>query len=134
MNLLFTRKIILAVSFISALFAVAIFQFGTATLCNSTRGCSNFLGFMYPFFFMFAAQFPFSIITYFTSDSVFQSWKCFLGWWIPLSTILVLLTPETTGSSFVPFVGRGHIAIFLTVAVIVISLILIAYKSWQVRR
>lgn len=128
-----TRGNVLIFSAIVATLTAIIAGFGTMTLCLSNQNCSSLFGFMYPILFALSPLLPLILLTYVTNDSVFQSLKRFLRWWIPISLIILLLTPETTGSAFVSFIGRGQMAIILASLFTVISLILIAYKSWKLR-
>ena len=75
-----------------------------------------------------------SVITYFLREEIFKTWFFFAKIWVPLSIFLTLITPETTGSSFIPFYGRPHLALSMSVLFLVISLILIIWKYSATRR
>jgi len=86
-------------------------------------------------FFTFPIAFVFSFITYKMRDEIFRTWIRFSYWWIPMSVLFtVLMLPARSGGSFgVPSFGVGGIAMFFAVLYVIISTILILYKSIKFR-
>ncbi len=76
-----------------------------------------------------------SFLVTFVSHVVFNSWLRFAAWWIPLSIILIVITPET-GNSWMPlyFIGKGTVTVLMASLFTIISLILIAWKTFAVRK
>jgi len=88
-------------------------------------------------FFPILPLFFFSLITYWMREEVYQTWFRFARWWIPLSMLLILIMPSDTGSgSFGPqlSLGKGDIALVTTFIFTLISLTLIAYKHFTLKK
>ncbi|OGZ16493.1 MAG: hypothetical protein A3H76_04345 [Candidatus Lloydbacteria bacterium RIFCSPLOWO2_02_FULL_54_12] len=73
-----------------------------------------------------------TLLLYKLRDEIFNAWLMFAKWWIPPTIILVLLAPST-GHSLVP-IDKGRVSLFMNALFLLISLLLIAIKSWQLRK
>lgn len=73
-----------------------------------------------------------SLITYWTRDSVYQAWFRFARWWVPLSMLLILITPEYGGGLFNP-IEKGSVAFVSSAFFFLISLVIIAWKYFSTR-
>ena len=72
----------------------------------------------------------FSLITYPLREETFQSWLHFAKWFVPLSILLVLLTPDGQSGGYMPSLIDKQVIAFLTSALFtLVSLIIIIYKS-----
>lgn len=103
-------------------------------LCPSyPNNCNDvsYIVVIYTFIFIFV--FLFSIITFFMKEKVASSWRFFSVWAVVLSLILITFLPTYThGLDFVPLTkGTGILALSTLYAFI--SLILIIFKSIQLR-
>ena len=78
---------------------------------------------------IFIPLFLLSLITYKMKDIIFQAWFKFARVWVPLSIILIILSPEY-GNSLLP-VEKGSVSFFMSALFLIISLIIIAYKSFK---
>ena len=74
----------------------------------------------------------FSLITYNMRDEVFLSWKKFSFIYLFIYLFIVLISPWMH-ADFSPFEKKSN-ALFLVALYSAISLILIAYKSYQLRK
>lgn len=75
---------------------------------------------------------PFSLITYRMKEDVFKAWIKFAVWWIPMTIILVLISPDGGGSMFVAGPSMQQISLAVLVGLfVVISFIKIirAYRK-----
>ena len=74
----------------------------------------------------------FSLITYKMRAGVFNAWRNFAIVWVPASIFLVAISP----SSSAPFqiIDKEFVAIVFSLFFSFISLILIAYKSFSLRK
>ena len=79
--------------------------------------------------YLFPIIFLLSLITYKMKDIVFQTWFKFARVWVPLTIILVILSPEY-GNALLP-VEKGTVSFFMSALFLIISLIIIVYKSFQ---
>ncbi len=77
----------------------------------------------------FVPIFIFSIIVYFLKDVAFISWRKMTGWWIIVTVILVAISP-TEHADLVGFEKKTTLFL-LTCFYILVSLLLIIYKSFQ---
>jgi|GEM_PF-2153114 len=83
--------------------------------------------------YIFIPVFFFSLITFFTKPEVSRPWIVFSFFMVPLSLILISFLPTYThGLDFVPLT-KGTAIFGLTVLYSLISLILIIFKSIQLR-
>lgn len=55
---------------------------------------------------------PFSLVLYFFRDGVYKSWLAFARWWIPLSMLLLLITPGDGDGGVVPVSALALTMIF----------------------
>lgn len=126
---------ILLGSVLSSIILLAIFIISRAQSCYSNEFCTNLYINFHPFvlvdfLFIAPAVLFLSLVTYFLRGEIFWSWISFAKWWVPLTIVLTILTPETTGSAFVPFFARSEVAIGMSALFLVISLVIIIWKSW----
>ncbi|HEY4478786.1 MAG TPA: hypothetical protein VI981_00260 [Candidatus Paceibacterota bacterium] len=78
-----------------------------------------------------------SVVLYFMRSGVFYSWVKFTLWWVPLSVILIAITPEYGGSGLdggIPSFGREVVIWFMAGGFFVLSLLIIAWKSFRLRK
>lgn len=130
---MFNKKNILVVSAALALALLSINYIGTYELCNQNRDCAHILAGSLVILLVVIPFSLLSIITYFINEAIFKSWISFAKWWVPLTIVLTILTPEATGSAFVPFFARSDVAIGMSALFLVISLVIIIWKSWALR-
>ena len=72
---------------------------------------------------LFVLAIPFS----FTKESTFISWRKFLSWWIPLSVLLIILSPLSPAD--LSPIYKKSVFWIMGGGLTIISLILIFYKS-----
>lgn len=80
-------------------------------------------------FIIFVPLFLLTIPFYFTRESTFVSWKKFLSWWIPLSLLFIILVPHSPAD--LSPIYKKTIFWMMSGGLIIISLILISYKSFK---
>ncbi len=81
----------------------------------------------------FLPLFLLSLITYKMKDEVFTAWISFAKWWVPLSMFAILITPVDDGGSWsIPL--KGPVALLTTGLFFVISLIIICWKHFALRK
>ncbi len=75
-------------------------------------------------------------ILLFTKEAVFNAWKKFGIWYIPLAAILIFLAPSDSGGSFGFSMGidREGATMFLSAIFLIASLIIIILKSIKARK
>ncbi len=106
--------------------------------CYQNRLCHNFFVSSYTRTFIFCLFLPLplfllSLITYKMKDEVFTAWIKFVIWFVPLSMIAILLTPVDDGGSWsIPL--KGPVALLTTVLFFTISLIIICWKHFALRK
>lgn len=79
------------------------------------------------------ALFLFSLITYKMRDEVYRAWLRFAYVWVPLSIVLIFLSPQYSTDWMYP-VEKGTVAFLTSALFVIISLILIVWKSVAIRR
>ena len=72
------------------------------------------------------------IIALFIQRSAFRAWKLFSAAYVPVAIVLLAITPAVA-PNIVSF-DREQASWLLSILYIVLSLILIAYKSWRLKK
>lgn len=90
--------------------------------------CMNIIFNTAMIFFIFPFVFLFSLITYFLKDEIFKTWSKFTYVWIPISIILTLITPSSSGSFFVSLWDQQMTALFMSSLYVIISLAVVIFK------
>jgi predicted ABC-type exoprotein transport system permease subunit len=117
-----------------ALFGLAM----SMDACYQNKICHEFFRSSLTRTFIFAlfpvlTLLPISLITYKMHDEIFVAWISFVKWWIPLSVLAILLTPMDDEGSFAISL-KGPLAVFCSIALFVISLIIITYKHFALKK
>ncbi len=76
------------------------------------------------------------LILLFTKEAIFNAWKKFGIWYIPLAAFLIFLAPPDSGGSFGFSMGidREGATMFLSAIFLIASLIIIILKSIKARK
>lgn len=137
------RKLILIISVIGTLVGYVLSNplvFGICQrkyLFNNIQGCldSTISGIGEPLLIFSILLVVILSILLFLNKNIFKSWLRFAAWWIPLSIILIVITPETS-NSWMPlyFIGKGTVTVLMAGIFSIISLILIAWKTFAARK
>ncbi|KND46947.1 MAG: hypothetical protein AB199_00765 [Parcubacteria bacterium C7867-004] len=102
------------------------------------RGVFNYLFeiFVTPYYLFSAAFVIPSVILLVVSDSAFKAWFKFARWWLPLSLLLILLTPDYNSNAFFVIFDYSKLATaqFMAICFTAISLIIIAYRSFTEKK
>lgn len=103
--------------------------------CYRTTIDQTFLYTVNPIYFFAVAFLPIAVILIFVSRQIFQSWSRLAMWFVPLSLFVILVTPVTS-NSWMPlfFISREEISWYLGILFSIISLILVIYKYFSLRR
>ena len=128
------KKSVLWIGFLGVIvFITSVFSIDI-NLCPpySYSSCSQFFSVFGEIIFVFTSLFLLSLITYKMRDDIFQSWFKLVRIWVPLTIILVLISPEY-GNSLFP-IEKGSVSFFMSVLFLIISIILIIYKSLSLRK
>ena len=75
---------------------------------------------------------PIFLLLLFLRKEVFFGWLKFGAWFIPLSALLIYVTPVMDTDLITP--SKRTVTILLGQGFLVLSLFIIAWKSWRVRR
>lgn len=79
--------------------------------------------------------FLFSLIAYFMREEIFRAWVRFATWWIPISMFCILITPTDYGGAGIGMsLGKPDVALVTSFFFVLISLILIAYKFFKLKK
>jgi hypothetical protein len=101
---------------------------------NNILVSRNVFNLILPTLFLFSLPLLiFSLITYKMREEVFRSWLHFAYWWIPLSIVLTLLTPDGSGSWGIPTIDSEFVAIVFASLFTLISLLIIVWRYFRTR-
>ncbi len=125
-----TKKKILLVSLVGA---VIVGTRGSSLWCNQNDwGCRDQNDNISILFLIFIPALFISLITYKMHDKVFYAWRNFAFFWIPFSIIMTAITPDTSG--FLQVIDKEFVAEILSALFVIISLILITYKHFTLKK
>ena len=128
------RKILLGISLTGvAIFVVAMFS-SELGICpsysySSCQDMSNQVG---EILIPIVALFILSFVIYWTREEVYRTWFRFARWWVPVSMVLIFITPEYGGGLFNP-IQKGSVAFITSALFVVISLVIIVWKFSSTR-
>ena len=74
-----------------------------------------------------------TFVVYFIRDEIFQLWLRFARWWIPLSVLIIAITPTTGHDWALGGPTREIMSWMMGGLFFFISLLIIAVKSWKLR-
>lgn len=78
---------------------------------------------------------PVVLLAGFVSNNISRQWERFSFWWLSLMFLLVMFTPEEgVAAGYFTYPYRLYVAILLGTLYILISLILIGWKSYTLRK
>ena len=139
MEKVMTKKNILIISGFLSVIILAWDYIGNYHLCDlaakngSAGDCPFLLSDIELIFLPVLPFFIFSLITYKMRDEVYQSWFRFARWWIPLSVCSILIAPSYSSDWMFP-VDKGRVAFLTSFVFVFVSIFLIAYKSFALRK
>jgi len=84
-------------------------------------------------FFPTITLFIFSLITYPMQDKIFQSWWRFARIWVPLSMLVILISPSYSHNFIFP-IEKGTVAFFSSALFVIISLVQIILTSRKLKK
>ncbi len=128
-----TKKNIFIVSGIATALLLLWDYIGNYQLCGKVWGdCITTLANIEILFSPIIPIFFFSLLTYKLQEEVFRAWLIFVYWFTPPWVLLVALVPSS-GGGLVP-IDKGRITFGMNIIFVLISLVLIAYKSFALRK
>ncbi len=75
-------------------------------------------------------MFVFSIITYWMREEIYVAWFKFARWWIPLSMVAILISPEYSHDWMFP-IEKGTVAFMTSVVFVIASSAIIGWKYFR---
>ncbi|MFM7088428.1 MAG: hypothetical protein ACKOW9_02770 [Candidatus Paceibacterota bacterium] len=130
-----TLKHIFGVGLVSSILSIFLYQRESKHLLCGTGvyGCYDYINFVLLLTMFFGTFFVFSCVFFLVKkDKVFASWKRFTSIYFLIYLFFIILVPWNWGDVFLP-IYKGTVALVLSVFYFLISLILIIFKSIQLR-
>ena len=93
----------------------------------------NLTGFRVSLFALAIAFIPIGILLLFLNRNILLSWLKFALGWMVLYFVVIFMSPEYGSSSFMPGPDRKTFSWIMSGLFLLISLILIAWKSWKLK-
>lgn len=91
--------------------------------------------FVEPLFFLSGSLFFVAVLFFFTRDQVFSAWLKFAKWWLPLSLMLIILSPTDGSSAFFPALFSKELtSMWMSSLFVAISLFIITYKYFTLKK
>ena len=130
-----TKRNILLASIIGSLFLGFTIFFWEE--CYDSLSCRESLYFSFfskaDWLIFFPTLFVLSLAYWKINDVFFKSWLHFAYWWIPLSFLIIFATPTSNHAWALSGPNRETTTWILDGLFLLISLILIAYKSYRLK-
>jgi len=139
MRKLFSKKNTLLVLFV-VFFCLVLFGY-IAGRCVAMHACEGrgvnlfFYGILFsilkPTLTILSGILPISLSFFFIRDQIFYSWLKFVKWYLPLSALIIFISP-THGHGFLPpLVTKELASLWLAGLFVVVSIVLIVYKYFS---
>ncbi len=126
-----TKKNFLVVSIVLAVFEVTTYLLGTyLPVQGNDYATINMFADAFWNTISVLPLFVFSVVTYFLRGETFRLWSWFAIFWVPVSTVLAYMTPES--HNFVS-TGPALTAIVLATTFVLVSLFIIIISSLYYR-
>lgn len=88
-----------------------------------------------PLFFVSSSLLIIASFLFFVRNEVFSSWLTFAKWWIPLTLVLLIISPADGSGAFFPaFFSKELTSIFMSGLFLLISLVIVLYQSLLMRK
>ena len=129
-----TKQKIFLISGIITISFFVLDKIGTYQLCGryAIGNCPFLIHDILGTIIIFLPVFLISIIVYKMRDEVYRSWIKFTQIWVPLTILLIIISPEY-GNSLLP-IEKGSVSFFMSLLFLVISLVIIITKSVSLRQ
>ena len=126
------KKIILIISGLITTILLFINTIGTFKVCGSVNygTCMDIVAGAMFVLFPFMPLFVFTAITYKMRDSVYAAWFNFAKWWVPLSMLAILISPEYSNDWMLP-IEKGSVAFVTSVLFVAISIGILVFTSFR---
>ncbi len=136
MKKLLTKKNVFFIALVGTIFVCSQFIFDAET-CTSNWLCNKLGDTLNQDNATIILSMPivllFSLITYRMRDEIFHAWISFAKWWVPLSSIAIIIAPQKIEGSFsVPI--KEPIAFLCAGALFVVSLGIICWKHFSLKK
>lgn len=129
-----TKKYVFIFALLGSLvFLLSAFQKEVGICGSSYNNCWDLVDLIWPPLSVFPALLLLSVITFKMCHEIFATWVKFAVWWIPLSIIAIILTPEEIKGS-ISVQLKSPLALFSAITFLLVSLCLITYKSLKLRK
>ena len=120
------KKYLLFFSALTSIVLVFLDFLGTDKICGGRQytmcmqSVHSYFIVLQPVFFLLI----FSLITYWMREDEYRAWFKFARWWIPLSMILILISPEYS-HDWMYRIEKGTVAFATSLLFVVISIIIV---------
>ena len=133
-----SKRINVITSGLATLIFLILNQIGTFQLCGGKvyGSCMDSLHNFFEIFVPILPFFVFALITYFLREEVYKAWVRIALWMLGISMILIAVAPEAQTGGFGPQIsfGKPDVALLTSVGLVFISIAVIAWKYWQLRK
>ena len=121
------KRTTLLISFTGVVFFTLSLFSTQLGICNINSSCVFIFDPIAETLLVFVTLFFLSLLTYSIRDETYKIWFRFSRIWVPLTVLLVLITPEYS-NSLIP-IEKGAVSFIFSILFLLISLIIIITKS-----
>ena len=136
MNIITKKNVLLSSGLLVLVWIFEVFISPLDNVCANQVYCANIADNVGTIIFFFApVVFTLSLVTCFLRDVVFILWARIMLLWIIVASIVIIFTPHNLhGGLFATDTGKPFIALLSAGLLMIISLLIITFKSIQLRR
>src|SRR5438128_2586095 len=134
MDKVLTKRNVLLIVLFGTISLVFLGYLQTRGFCNYDNWCWSVINTLADFLFLFPIVFFIPLLTWRFGDAIFHSWLRFACWWIPIAALIIFTTPTTSHSWAIGGPSRDSSSIFMSGLFLFISLLLMGYKMFKLRR
>lgn len=127
----FTKRSLMFFSFSFVIIFFILYYINILSSCRHEKYCSSITELTVVYLLPFVFVFIFSLVTFKLKEVVFNSWRNFSIWAVPIIIIIVTFFPTRISGFDIVSVTKGLVMFFLTILYSIISFILIFYKSFK---
>lgn len=110
-------------------------ELGLCEMVNGIEQCViSYNGFVDALAFLSVALIIVAFFNLFIANVVFEKWISFAAIWIPLTLFLIAITPEYRGGWINLDPDREMVSIWMSSLFTIISIIILAYQSYKLRK
>ena len=111
---------------------IAVFILASSHFCNANKLCASLFDGLRFWNFVSYTIFVFpllllSLLTYKMRDEIFMAWMSFAKWWVPLSLVITIFIPSSSGG-MIPVAFKFIFSVICSIILFFVSLCVVGWR------